>query len=640
MFTYYKFFGIALSLSLVSLTGFSQAEPITLSEVSFTAHGNRQPTRNTGRNVWIVPGYLLARSPIHSLDDLLRFIPGIEVQQRGPQGAQGDLLIRGGTFQQVLVLIDGIRLNDPLTGHFNAYIPIDPLEIDRIEILKGPAAATWGSEAVGGVIQIFTKTYSDKPSIHKKEVQVGLGAGEYKSWQLQARGYAETKKDRFSISGASRNSDGAPQRGTRGFFQLHTVQAAWQHQFNDRWRIRVRTAWDGRDFSAQNFYTGFLSDTAREQVNSWWNHAQFSRSGKKGLWQADVGHKQSLDIYRFRPAAAANRNEMGFSQFQLRYQRQTIAPFQYQAGLQAFQRSIRSNDRGNHRIEQLSVFGIGSLILGAHWMVHACMRITADELYGNILIPQLSLSRSGNNHQWRWSAGRSYRDADFTERYNNYNKPLVTSGRIGNPALFPEDAWQTEIGYDVQIKTKFFAHTSLFYRDQRGLIDWVTTPYASMPRPINLTPTGTYALAKNVERVKTFGWEIDLQYRDSLGKGQLLAQGGLVGLNNQVPSGGAGFYLNSHARFLVNGLIQYQSGKWTASFGMLYKERTAQTAAALGAALSPYYFLMNTKISFSPYGKNRSLFVQVDNLLNTRYSDLLGAPMPGRWLSGGFRVTL
>jgi vitamin B12 transporter len=640
MYCFHRSVGIGLLFFLLPVLVFSQVEPTTLSEVSLTAHGNRQPTRNTGRNIWIVPGHLLSRSPIHSIDDLLRFIPGVEVQQRGPQGAQGDLLIRGGTFQQVLVLIDGIRLNDPLTGHFNAYIPIDPLEIDRIEILKGPAAATWGSEAVGGVIQIITKTFCNKPAVRKKELQAGSTLGEYQSWQLQARGYAEHKNDRFSISGSSRNSDGAPQRGTRGYFQLHTVQGAWQHQFQKGWTFRMRTAWDERDFGAQNFYTGFVSDTATEQVNSWWNHAQLLKQLKKGSWQADLSYKQTLDVYRFRPTATPNRNEIGFTQFQLRYLRQTAAPFQYQIGLQAFQRSIRSNDRGDHQIEQVSAVSTGQYAIAKHWVAHGGLRITRDELYGNIVIPQVSLSQSGEKHQWRFSAGRSYRDADFTERYNNYNKSLVTSGRIGNPSLSPEDAWQMELGYDVDIEKKLFVHTSLFYRDQKGLIDWVTTPYASMPRTINLLPTGTYALAKNVERVKTTGWEMDLQYRDSLGSGFLLAQAGLLWLNNQAPSGGAGFYLNSHARFLLNGLIQYQWGPWIASTGLLYKKRPAQTATPLGAALTPSYFLWNAKLSYAPLGWMGSLFIQADNVLDTRYSDLLGAHMPGRWVSGGFRVTL
>lgn len=618
----------------------SQTEIPTLAEVSFTAHGNQQPIRKTGRNIWIVPGSLLSRAPIHSIDDLLRFIPGLEIQQRGPQGVQGDLLIRGGTFQQVLVLIDGVRLNDPLTGHFNAYIPIDPLEIERIEILKGPAAAIWGSEAVGGVVHIFTKTFTHKKIDDPTRIQGSIGLGEYNLRQGQLRAQLQKKYDRFSLSAATRNSDGAPQRGTRGYFNLHTVQAAWQHAFQNGWRLNMRSAWDARDFSAQNFYTTFASDTANEQVNSWWNHVQAIKSGTKGQWQADLSYKKTSDRYQFRPNALPNENNMGFAQFQMRYQRKTDQRFQYQLGVQAFQRRIRSNDRGNHDIEQGTIFGIGEYQLHPNWVANVGLRLTHDELYGNILIPQLSLSQSTENRQWRFSIGRSYRDADFTERYNNYNKISVSSGRIGNPDLSPEDAWQAEIGYDYSWSNSITFHMGVFYRAHSGLIDWINTPFANMPRQINLMPGGTYALAKNVERVNSFGWETDLQFRDSIGNGVLFAQAGLLWLNNEAPSGGAGFYLNSHARFLLNGLIQYRIGRWDFFMSGLYKKRSAQSAAGIGATLSPSYFVSNGRISRG-LGKGKYWpYLQIDNILDASFSDLLGAPMPGRWLSGGIRVTL
>jgi iron complex outermembrane receptor protein len=161
-----------------------------------------------------------------------------------------------------------------------------------------------------------------------------------------------------------------------------------------------------------------------------------------------------------------------------------------------------------------------------------------------------------------------------------------------------------------------------------------------MPRQINLIPTGNYALAKNVDRVKTIGWEADLHYRDSIGNGRLLAQLGILWLDNQAPNGGAGIYLNSHARFLMNGLVEYRIGKWSGSIGGLYKKRSAQTSSPLSTTLTPSYFLMNIKLVYTGRENRFAPYLQADNLFNTRYSDLLGAPMPGRWLSGGFQVTL
>lgn len=612
----------------------------TLPEVTLTANGVPQSVAQTGRNVWVIPGSLLGRAPAYSIDDLLRFIPGLEIQQRGPQGTQGDLLIRGGTFQQVLVLVDGIRLNDPLTGHFNGYIPVDPLEIDRIEVLKGPAAAIWGSEAVGGVIQIFTKTFAKLGDETKPSIQLGAAIGEYKMINGQARLSVQKNKHRFSLSANSRNSDGAPQRGTRGYFNLHTVQAAWQQELPRQWNLRMRSSVDRRRFGAQNFYTGFISDTASESVNTWWSHVQLTKTTRQGQLRLDVSHKQLMDEYRFRPVSIPNQNNIGFTQFQAIYQSRDQEKMQYQFGLQAYQRRIRSNDRGHHQIEQGALFSQLRFTPTPQIHLNAGLRLVWDELYGTILLPQLSSSFTKKNHQWRISAGRSFRDADFTERYNNYNKTLVTSGRIGNPSLNPEDAWQAEIGYDYQTSSKLTLHSSFFYRDQRNLIDWITTPFAQMPRPINLSPTGTYALAKNVERVRTEGLEIDLQYRSKWGSGQMQAHAGLLLLNNRTPPGAAGFYLNSHARFLTNGLLVYRIKNWELSVGGLYKLRNRQTSTTLNSTLTPSYCLINSKIQYDWKERTHSIYLQTDNLLNARYSDLLGAPMPGRWVSGGIRVTL
>ena len=78
----------------------------------------------------------------------MKFIPGVEVQSRGPLGAQSDISLRGSTFQQVLVLLDGLRINDPNTGHFSGYLPITPSQIDRIEVLKGAASSVYGADAL------------------------------------------------------------------------------------------------------------------------------------------------------------------------------------------------------------------------------------------------------------------------------------------------------------------------------------------------------------------------------------------------------------------------------------------------------------------------------------------------------------
>ena len=84
----------------------------------------------------------------------------------------------------------------------------------------------------------------------------------------------------------------------------------------------------------------------------------------------------------------------------------------------------------------------------------------------------------------------------------------------------------------------------------------------------------------------------------------------------------------------------YKLKNWELSLGGLYKLRNRQSSSSLQATLTPSYFLLNAKIQYDWPNRSRNLFIQTDNLLNSRYSDLLGAPMPGRWLSGGIRVIL
>src|SRR5688572_19963513 len=114
-----------LSLTLLAILGKTTfAQETELDPVTVTASLNPARSSQTGRNLIVIKGERFAQLPVHSIDELLRYVPGIELQARGPMGAQSDIILRGGTFQQVLVIVDGVRVNDPNTGHFTTYIPI------------------------------------------------------------------------------------------------------------------------------------------------------------------------------------------------------------------------------------------------------------------------------------------------------------------------------------------------------------------------------------------------------------------------------------------------------------------------------------------------------------------------------------
>ncbi|HEX2534745.1 MAG TPA: TonB-dependent receptor [Chitinophagaceae bacterium] len=637
----WTYLGLAVFLGFPALGQQEQEmDPVTV-----TATLNPLQVSRTGRNIVIIKGEQYARLPVNSVDELLRYVPGVEVQARGPMGVQSDIVLRGGTFQQVLVILDGVRLNDPVTGHFNSYIPIAPAEIDRIEVLKGGSSAVYGSDAVGGVIHIITKSFSAVPYVTKKEVTAQVAGGEYNLRNAHAGGYWSNGYTSVGAGVLSNNTDGQPGRGVRNDFHLHTASLSVSHRVNN-WQFALRSAYDQRRFGAQNFYTNLVLDTAREEVTTLWNQLQASYQKGRDAVKLTLGYKNGDDAFTLRPSGATNNNASRLVQALLTWDRRLGSHTRLVTGGQFQQRSIRSNDRGNHKVAQAAGFLILNQSAGK-LQLNPALRFDWHELGGAELVPQLDLSYRLQEFSLRGSVGKTIRYADFTEQYNNYNKPpFVGSGnRIGNPELQAERSLHAEAGYDLFVSNHLKLSQTFFLRKHRDLIDYVSTPYAEMPRPVNLAPGGTFLLARNIGEVTTRGLETDLQYARKLpGKAQVFGTLGLVWLKSLSGNGVPSLYISNHAKMLVNFLLQYSNPYFSVSTSGLYKKRatavTPNTPSAVKATLSPDYFVLNAKAEGFLVKEKLSLFVQVDNLLDRSYSDLLGAQMPGRWLMGGIKITL
>lgn len=618
----------------------AQQNEIELNPVTITASLQPEPSSATGRNIVSIPGHYFNKLPVHSLDELLRYVPGMEVQMRGPGGSQSDIVLRGGTFQQVLIILDGLRLNDPNTGHFNSYIPIVPAEIERIEVLKGASSAIYGSEAVGGVVHVITRSFQAKNTQAKKQLSAAVTAGEYNLFNGSVGGYCQ--KNSLAVAGGiiSNNSDGALQRGTRGSFHNHTASLSMKKFLSDQWSIALRTSYDQRKFGAQNFYTTFVSDTAEEKVSSSWNQASVNFQKNKHHLSFDAGYKSVRDIFEYNPKSIPNNNRSNLLQLLLTEQYQVHPSTVITAGLQYQERKIHSNDRGNHSLNQAAGFIILHQKAG-DFSFSPSVRVDWSEIRGTELIPQINISWHREKWQLRGSAGKTIRDADFTERFNNYNKSFVAGGSIGNPDLKAERSFSYEAGADWLASRHIKLSVSGFQRRQKQLIDWVPTPYSEIPRNENLSPTGNYALAKNIAEVITSGTELDGQYIRSWNRGQsVFISVGLVWLYSDIEKGVPSFYLSSHARLLTNFNVRYSYERISFSVNGIYKYRNPQVAAAINASLSSDYFLCNARADFEILKSRLYIFTEVDNITDHQYSDLLGATMPGRWWMGGIKFSL
>lgn len=625
-----KTYALLFSLSIYA----AQAQTkVDLNPVSVTANRTSEYRRESGRSITIVEGKTFQDMPLNSLDELLRFVPGVEVQSRGPMGAQSDIVIRGGTYQQVLVLLDGVKMNDPITGHFNGNMPVAPYEIERIEILRGPASAVYGAEAVGGVINIITKNFHRHDSTSRSEGQIKLVGGEYKMYGIDAGLRVSRKNYNLTAAVLSNNTEGQLLRaGSRGYAYNHSVGASFSALLPRQWRLSWRTSYDNRDFAAQNFYTTFSSDDATEKVTVLWNQLQLRQQTKNGSQQFDAVYKRSTDHYQFNKTAIANENNADFVMVQYLNTQGISSKMSGSFGGQLSQRGIQSNDRGNHQTRQVAVFGTLHYAI-QKWRMAAALRTEHDQNYGFAVLPQASISYVLPKVTLRSNAGRAIRSADFTERYNNYNKNEVASGSIGNPNLLAEQSWSYEVGALFSLSQHFSLNTAAFLRQQNNLIDWVNTPFAQMPRQSNLLPAGNYALARNIKDLNTQGAELEVQYQNRWKHQQLQASAGLTLLHSQSTDPNPSFYILAHAKWLFQSSVQYQYRNLMLSANMMYKERKSFVAPAINAAVSSSYCLVNAQAAYR-LAQKWTFALRCHNVGDVAYSDLLGSKMPNRWWSG------
>ena len=157
---------------------------------------------DVNENVTVITKKQIENSPATSIDELLQFYSGLDIRRRGSNGVQSDIGIRGSSFEQVLVLINGVRMNDSQTGHNTFNIPFDISAVERIEIIKGSSAKLYGQNVFAGVINIITKTSS------QEQVTVKAQGGDFKTYDLSASGTFGTEKFTNLFQVSSGASDG------------------------------------------------------------------------------------------------------------------------------------------------------------------------------------------------------------------------------------------------------------------------------------------------------------------------------------------------------------------------------------------------------------------------------------------------
>lgn len=229
---------------------------LTLDEVSVT--GSRAPmTRSqAARMVTVLDSKTIATAPAQSVNDLLKYAAGVDVRQRGPIGAQTDVSLRGGNYEQITILLNGINICDPQTGHNAFDFPVDISDIERIEVLEGPAGRVYGTSSLVGAINIVTKTQ------RKSSVGARVEGGSYGYANAAARANMASGRWNNQLSGSYTRSDGysrnkagslnADYKGGKAFYQGNYEDAD------------VRVSWHAgmstKDFGSNTFYSAKYDD--------------------------------------------------------------------------------------------------------------------------------------------------------------------------------------------------------------------------------------------------------------------------------------------------------------------------------------------------------------------------------------------
>ena len=604
--------------------------------VVVTASRVAAAAQETGRRVSVYTRQDIEALSVTSVDQLLDQVAGLDVQSRGGFGVQSDLTMRGSTFNGVLLLLDGARINDPYTGHFLMDLPVPLSEIARVEVLHGPATALYGPDALGGVVHLITKTALRGRRAQESGVSARVD-GRYGGNQLyDAGGAVRHVGPRTAVSAAAtvQGSDGQTVRAggqpltyddgapVRTDFQRRAGTVALNRDLGGA-TLYARAGVDDREFGAYHFYTDFSTDRAREATSTFWLQSRLSSSGETSTpWQVQLFGKQHRDRYTYNTTTGSNRHVSR----RLRLQGQashTRGSVRVTGGADAGLRGVDSNRDGLHSDPSAGAFVSLRWRATPRLTVNQSTRVDYDPVYGVEPTPQLYLAYGLGPVPLRAGGGRVVRAPNYVERF------IDSPTNQGNEDLDAETAWSGEVGADVRLPANLSLSVTGFHRTTDNAIDY-------------LRQEGVF-VARNLDRTTTTGLETELSFDRRLGAIGLNLNAAYTlldaTLDAQQSPDAYKYGLNS-ARHHVQGSASLNTGPVTLGLQGLWKDRLR----ALEGPTAPTdrYGVVHGRLGYRVQvgGAPVTLSAEVRNLFDADYTEIFDAPLPGRTLLVGAEVQL
>lgn len=617
----------------------TQPRNYELEEIEVT--GTRVPLTEaeSAKMVTVLSRADIQATAVHSINDLLKYAAGVDVRQRGEFAVQTDISVRGGTFDQVTILLNGINITNPQTGHHSADFPVSIDDIERIEVLEGPAARVFGTSAFTGAINVVTK--NDKQnhiSLHAMGGYYGLAEGGGRFNYTKGAFGNQVSASYNRSDGATPNSDFKTTRACyQGTYTSSEADVRWQFGFSDQ------------AFGANTFYSPKFNDQYEEL-------RRFLVSVKA----------ETKGLIRFTPAIYWNRTHDHFQlirnddygeNFHINdvYGVNLNAHFKTFLGKTAFGGEFRNE-------------GILSTKLGKSLAEEQYVNVPGEKdkqfkfkdnrtnisyyLEHNILFKRWTISmgimanmNTALDHKYRFYPGIdiSYRPGIQWKLFASLNKALrmptftdlyyEADNLQGNIGLKPEKTEAISLGAkyrDTFISTGF----SVFYNKGENMIDWVQYSQGDKFRSANF-------------ELDNMGVEISstLHFR------QLIDDNFFI---NDLNVAYAYIHQKRHDDIEIyksNYALEYLRHKfvarldhriwktldaswafrWQDRIGSYEKYDSTQTTGMLVAY--PAFCLLDLKLSWNAPRYN--IFAETNNLLNRHYYDLGNIPQPGIWVRGG-----
>ncbi len=550
----------------------------------------------SARSITLLDKKVSVMSVYDATPDMIGNIGGVDIRRRGPENVQADVSIRGTTFEQNSVLIDGIRINDPQTGHYTMDLPITPEDIDRVEVMKGPGSSLYGPNAFGGVINIITK----KPEGNRIVFDAEGGSFDYSKVALSATAPFGPINNRFSIQ-ESRSTGYMPDSK---FNILSLANSSSINTFLGTYDFLF--GYTKKDYGASDFYSNLYPHEAETTDTRFFNITGLAEAGdltvKPSLFLRRHWDKFRLDINR--PGWQTNYSTTysygGGSTFNFTHDLADVA-----YGFEVTRDTIDSTNMKIHDRLSEGLYAEIAPKISQDLYLNLALRADHYNGFGWETSPSVSASyRICEEVSLRGGVGRAYRIPTFTELY------YIDRANIGNSSLKPESSWTYETGIDYSHKS-LKAGFTYFYRNSYDTIDWIRYSSTAPWQASNIGGTSTNGAEVSVSFDKFF---FSYTCLDVYSKHSYASKYVLDYLKQQMS---AGTFIE------LSGFKNYWVINW--------KKRVGGQSVVIADTRI-------TKNIFDNKGVQFDVFFEISNLFNTPYSEVQGVEMPGRWIKSGARV--